>query len=188
MMANITRNAEPTQTTAAHYFKAAGAGSDADPFIPAEKALVPLVVVTASPPIDTSIYSNGDLLFDSVALSGVATANGGMVVLDSVVAIDTSDIGAAITLIVADSMVDFGTVNSAPTISGADALKIVASVAIASGDWVDLGTSRVACKGNLNIGIKCTGASNALALAAITAGTPTFGSTALTFKLGFRQG
>lgn len=187
-MSNITRNAEPTQTTTAHYFKATGAGSDADPFFPAAKAYAPWVVAQVGPPLDTNAYGAGDLLFDSVALSGVADVNGGVVYLESVTAIDTSDTGAAITLIIADSMVDFGTVNSAPTISGADALKIVASVAIASGDWVDLGSSRVACKGNLNIGIKCTGSSNALALAAIVAGTPTFGASALTFKLAFRQG
>ena len=113
-MANFARNQEPTQSTPASYFAATGTGADATPFLPAISAREPLVVIQAMPPIDTNIYSNGDLLFDSVALSGVATANGGYVILESVTAIDTSDIGAAITLIVADSMVDFGTVNSAP--------------------------------------------------------------------------
>ena len=186
-MANFARNTEPTQSTPATYFAATGAGSNADPYVPAMTAREPVVVVQVGPPLDTAIYGNGDLLFDSVAMSNVATANGGSVILDSITAIDTSDIGAAITLIIADSMVDFGTVNSVPTVSASDMLKVVASVAIASGDWVDLGSSRVACKGNLNIGIKCTGASNALALAAITAGTPTFAASALTFKLAFRQ-
>ena len=187
-MANLTKNVEPTQTTPAHYLKARGAGTTADPFIPAETALAPLVVIQVSPPLETSLYHANDLMFDSVVISNAAFENGGVAILDSVTLIDTADVGAAITLIVADSMVDFGTSHSAPTVSAADAMKIVATVPIVGGDYVDLGSSKVACKGNLGIGVKCTGSSQSLALAGVILGVGTYTASALTIKLGFRQG
>ena len=178
----------PSAFGAGQYLKASGTGTSADPFAPEVTAVPAVKVVEINPPLDTAIYAAGDLLFDSVVISNAARAVGGYCVLTSVTVIDKADISPQITLVVADSMLDFGTVNTAPSLADADAGKICGSVAIVTADYIDIGGSRVATKGNLNIVCKAPVDSAHLALAGlVTTGTPTFGATDLTVKLGFVQ-
>lgn len=67
--------------------------------------------------LDTSAYSIGDVLTDTLEIDNMVRVNDGTGIFTSVTLIDEDDQGVAMTLVVLDANVSLGTKNSAPSIS-----------------------------------------------------------------------
>lgn len=143
-------------------------------------------VITCTPVVDTSALTAGDTIFDTTVLPNAVLLPGGTCVLESVTLLDKADqTAAAITLLFFDTLVTFGVVNAAPSITDADMLKCLGAVAFAAGDFVDVGLSKIGTKLAVGLMLKATVNSKALYVAAFAAGTPTEGATDIVIKLGF---
>lgn len=138
-----------------------------------------------TPTLDTGIYADGDLLFDTIAISSsIVRELGGSGQIRSVVLLDKDDRGVALDLIFLRSNQSMGTINSAPSMSDTEAEEIIGKAAIATGDYVDVVNAQVALIVDLDLDFKCDDDSKALYVAAITrGGTPTY--TAAGFLLKF---
>lgn len=142
---------------------------------------------TITPTMDTSAYTGGDVWFDTTTIGALARANGGTIILDTITILDEDDqTAAALTIYFLDTNTSLGTINGAPSISDANARKILGWIAIASGDWVDVGGAKVACKTGLNLTLTADAASATLYMAATCGGTPTQTATGIKIKLGYR--
>lgn len=146
--------------------------------------------IDVTPAVDTSVLAAGDLAFDSTEVPLAVTADH-VSMLQDVFVVDKSDTGPSLTLFFTSETVDFGTLNSAPSISDADAAKILGYVVIAAADWIDLGGAKVVSA--RNIGLTIEGASSATSVymaGIITAGGTggTFGASDLVFRLGILKG
>lgn len=147
------------------------------------------VILDVTPTCDTSAYTAGDVLFDTVTCGTVGRVNGGTVVLESVTVLDEDDQATAVMdLYFLDSNVSLGTFNVAPAITDANARKLLGYVSIAAADWKDLGGSKIATIRGLNLAMKCDAASQIIYVAGVTAGTPTQTASGIKLKLAFRRG
>jgi hypothetical protein len=135
-------------------------------------------IVAFNPTVDTNIYANGDVLFDTAVISNLAFDKNRAFVIDSVMAMEKSDNpGLILDLYFLDANVAMGTFNGAPSISDANALNILGVASFAAADWKDLGGVKVALKNNLGIVVKpATDTSDVYAAAVLGAVTPTFGA------------
>ncbi len=129
------------------------------------------------PVVDTSAMGAGDTLFDVTEIPNAFVLDGGCGELVSVHLLDKADNTAAvITLVFFDARVTtFGTVNAAPGISDADMLNCLGVVAFASGDFTDVGASKIGTKLNIGLGVRALNGKS-LYVAAFAAGTPTEGA------------
>tara|TARA_R110002050_G_C8825333_1_gene504749 strand:+ start:444 stop:965 length:522 start_codon:yes stop_codon:yes gene_type:complete len=108
-------------------------------------------LIKSSPGIATATYSNGDLMAEQETIDNAVAVKGGNCILQSITAIDTSDTGGAIYLIITDSSQDLGTVGSA--ISAADAAADNSMAIVELSNWIDVGGAKVCSKAN--IGLVC---------------------------------
>lgn len=173
------------------YHKATGTGTSADPFLP-EVSIgghSDVVLCTAQPVLDTAQYSNNDLLAStSIALSGAVRTNGGTAVLESITIIDKDAQGAAMTVLIADRLTDYGTHNAAPSADDDTVAQTLACIAFAAADYLTVAGVKIATKSNLGIVCKADGSANYFGLnAVIGASTPTYTASGLIFKVGFRE-
>ena len=108
-------------------------------------------LIKSTPDIAEATYSNGDLMAEQETIDNAVAVPGGNCILQSVTAIDTSDTGGAIYLIITDSSQDLGTVGSA--ISAADAAADNSMAIVELNNWIDVGGAKVCSKAN--IGLVC---------------------------------
>lgn len=135
---------------------------------------------------DTSAYANNDVLAVPQEVTGVFRQTGGRVKLTSVVVLDGDDQGTAIDLVFMNATGTLGTINSAISISDADALKIVGHLAVAAGDFKDYINSMIAVKTACELVMEAAAASTSLWVAAVVrSGTPTYTASGLKLKLAF---
>ena len=106
-------------------------------------------VISSSPDIAEATYSTGDLMAEQEYISNAAAVTGGTCILQSITAIDTSDTGGAIRIIISDNAADLGTVGSA--INAADTAADNSMAIVDLTNWVDIGGAKVCTKGNLGI-------------------------------------
>lgn len=142
-------------------------------------------LIDVTPTLDTSIYASGDTLFDSTVITNAVPIGGAAIRLTSIVLIDKDDQGAALDLYILDSNLPFGTLNAAPSISDANADNMLAHIAVAAGDWKDLGGARVAVIENIQTIVKPSADGRDLYVAATTGGTPTHTASGLVLRFGF---
>ncbi len=146
----------------------------------------PDLAVTVTPTLDTNAYASGDLLFDSTAVAAAVREAGGHCLLESVTIIDKADQGVAFTILIANAATDFGAPNSAPDPDDTEAATVIGWVPVATADYVDLGTSKVACIRNIGLLLKAAAASTSLYIAGVNGtGTPTYAASDLVITLGF---
>jgi hypothetical protein len=146
-------------------------------------------ILDVTPVCDTSAYASGDTLFDRITCGTVARRNGDTVVLESVIILDVDDQAAAeMDLYFLDSDVTLGTANAAPSISDANAAKIVGHLNIPSSAFKDLGGCKIACMRGVDLSMKTDAASQILYVAGVTQGTPTQTAGGIKLKLSFRRG
>jgi hypothetical protein len=139
--------------------------------------------------LDTSAYASADLVADTQAVSTTAfDQKGGCMILDSITMLDEDDQKVALYAVFLEDSTSMGTENAAPSISDANARKILGVVPIASGDWLDIGGSGIASVRNIGLPLKAASGSQALYVALVNAaGTPTYTANGLRAKFGFRQ-
>lgn len=143
-------------------------------------------VITFTATVEAAAYADGDILFDATAVADFVRTAGGRAIIQSLTVYDKGDQGVAFDLFSSPVTVDFGTVNSAVSISDADAILGVQRVCrVESADYVDLGGVRVATLTNLGIMIEADTASTSIYFAGVTRGAPTYASTSdLVFRFG----
>lgn len=135
--------------------------------------------------LDTAAYASGDVLAETQELPGALRVANGTGILQSLIITDKDDQGAAFDLYILAENVSMGTENSAPSISDANAVNILAIIQIGTGDYKDLGGVKVACLTNLGIPIKSATDTTSLYVAAVNGtGTPTYTVAGLVLRLG----
>tara|TARA_Y100001963_G_scaffold152339_1_gene236975 strand:- start:537 stop:1040 length:504 start_codon:yes stop_codon:yes gene_type:complete len=110
--------------------------------------------IGGTPNIAEATYSDGDLMAEQETISNAVSVNGGTCILQSIVAIDTSDTGGAITLIISDGSLDYGTVGSAVNTTDANADNTFAIVEISN--FTDIGGSKIGIKSNIGLCMKAS--------------------------------
>jgi len=153
--------------------------------LPVRTGVTDLISVTLT--LDTSAYSSGDLIADSQAVAGALRTSGGAAKLVSLVVIDEDDQGSAIDVYLTSSSNSWGTENSAPTISDADARSIQAIIPIASGDYKDLGGVKVANIKNINAIVEGAASTSLYVAVVSNASTPTYTASGVKLVFGFEQ-
>ena len=116
--------------------------------------------IQVSPDIAEATYSTGDLMLEGEYVANMAAVGGGAMILQSITAIDTSDTGGAIRIIITDNAADLGTVGSA--VNAADSAADNSMAIVDLTNWVDIGGAKVCNKGNLGIVMKCVDGSKSL--------------------------
>ena len=112
--------------------------------------------ITHSPDIAEATYSTGDLMAEGERITNAVAVKGGCCILQSITAVDTSDTGGTIYLVITDDSVDLGTVGSAINAADAAADNSVAIVELSN--WTDIGGAKVCTK--TNIGLVCSPSSS----------------------------
>lgn len=144
------------------------------------------VFVDVTLSLDTSAYTAGDVLADTQVVTNAFRVPDGTSILQSVVLIDEDDQGAAFDLHFLSANNSLGTENGAPNISDANARDYLGKVAIATGDWADLGGVRVANINKIGMVVKAAAGTQDLYVGAINgAGTPTYTASGIKLRLGF---
>jgi hypothetical protein len=140
------------------------------------------------PTLDTNVYADGDVLFDSAALANFAELPGEGGILDSIHVLDEDDQGVALDLVFLNANVSLGTFNVTPAITDANARASVGLVKVAAADYIDLGGARIATLRGIGLRMKTAPGLSSLWVAGITrGGTPTYTANGLRFKFGITQ-
>mgnify|MGYP003151962668 CR=1 FL=1 len=111
-------------------------------------------VIGGTPDIAEATYSTGDLMAEAETISNAVSVLGGTCILQSIVAIDTSDTGGTITLIISDGALDYGTVGSAVNTTDANSDNTFAIVEISN--FTDIGGSKIGIKSNIGLCLKAS--------------------------------
>jgi hypothetical protein len=147
-----------------------------------------LALVDVTLTADTGAMGANQIIADTQVVTNAMRVADYLGKLVSVSVIDEDDQGAALDLYFFDANVSMGTENEDVTISDANARSFLTKVAIATGDYTDLGGVRVAALGNLARLMKpATGTRNVYVAAVNGAGTPTYTASGLKLRLGFEQ-
>lgn len=137
-----------------------------------------------TPVLDTNIYADNDVMFVAIEVPQVFD-KGAARVLQSVVILDGDDQAVDFDLVFSNATPTLGTINSAVSISDADATKIIGYVRLsASTDANDTINSHIYCKTGLGLVLKGSTASLWVA-GVIRSGTPTYTASGMKIKLGF---
>lgn len=117
-------------------------------------------LITDAPDIAEATYSNGDLMAEQETIDNAVAVKGGTCILQSITAIDTSDTGGTIYVIITDNSADLGTVGSA--INAADSVADNSMAIIELSNWTDIGGAKVCTKANIGLVIKASHSSKDL--------------------------
>lgn len=137
--------------------------------------------------LDTNVYADGDVLADTQEIASAFRINDGLGRLRSLVVIDQDDQGVDMDIYLLDGNVSFGAKNAAVSITGANALKILAKIAIAAADYYDLGGVRVAVKSGLDTILKAASGTDKLYVAVVSRGAGTYTASGVKLRLGIEQ-
>lgn len=121
-----------------------------------------LVIPTS--PVDSSgltiaatAYSIGDTLGAGWTIPNAAKASGGFGRIEAMSLVDVADVTDIVHLWVAQETLTFGTDNAAPSISDADAVKLLGRLSLS---MVDLGGCRVGVLDSISLPYVCNGTTN----------------------------
>ena len=143
-------------------------------------SLPTLVSVSATPTLDTAAYASGDCLHTTVIeFANAVAAAGGCGFVESMIVVDAAIQSQVLELWLFNDTVTPATVNTAHSISDADAAKCVGVVT--SGVYYASALNSVSVAKGVNLSIKLTGTS--LFGILVTRGTPTYAADSLTVTL-----
>ena len=148
----------------------------------------PLRWVDVTLSIDTAAYASGDLIADAQVVAACCRANDELAMLQSLPLIDEADQKVDLNIFFASASNSWGSENSAPSISDANAAEILGPpVQIAVADYFDLGGVAVAGKDNIGKIIKpATGTDDIYVIVVNGTGAPDYvNATDLKLRLGF---
>ena len=140
-------------------------------------------LISLTPVLDTSAYSDNDVLFIATEIPNFFRVAGGRAILRSVTLFDGDDQGTEVTLFLTTSATTPGTINGA--ISAADSVMddIQAFVQITA--FEDLINSQVASVGGLDKVLEAADGSTSLyCWGAVRSGTPTYSASGMIIKFG----
>jgi hypothetical protein len=125
--------------------------------------ITPVVDISAAVPA-------GEILFDFIAFEALS-AEGRVTMLQDLMLVDKEDNTAwSLTLLFADSSISLGSLNAAPSITDANALKLLGLVQIATTDWIDIGGAKVAFAKNIGLVLEAASGTQCYVAGFITAG------------------
>ena len=143
------------------------------------------IVRTLTLSLDTNAYASGDLLADRQEVTDAVLSNDSGGILQTVTVIDKDDQGAAFDIWITDADATFGTENSAPSITDANAASILGRVQVTTGDYTDLGGAKVAHLTGLAMPIKPVSGGRSIYVAAVNGtGTPTYTASGVVLRFG----
>ena len=146
-------------------------------------------VLALTPTLDTAIYADGDVLFDTVAIANAANSGVEFMQVVTINVLDEDDQGAAFDLLFLDSNVSIGTVNAAVSVTDANARSILGRVSVASGDYYDLGGCRIATvRLSGPLALKVAAGATTLYVAGVSRGTGTYTASGMKLKIGILAG
>ncbi len=141
-------------------------------------------VFDVTPVLDAGVpYADGDILFVPIEVPNFFLAAGGTRILQSVAVLDEDDQGFGLDLLMLDTNVALGAINTAPTVTDALARSIIGRQPFSSVDFYDLGGCRFGNRAGIGLLLKGN-ASTSLWLAAIIRGAATYTASGLKIKLG----
>ncbi len=137
--------------------------------------------------LNADAYDAGDVLFDRTLISAnVFPATGTVLFLRKAIIFDLDgQTAAAGELIFQNADVTFGTKDSAPSMSDANAPAIVARVPYASSDWLGLGGFKMCSLSPLEEAVWPAGGLTSLWVSGMTQGTPTQTTGGIVLSLVF---
>jgi hypothetical protein len=149
----------------------------------------PAKLITVAMVVDTAILASGELVADTQAIPDAVDETGRPALLQSITILDTDDqTASAYDIYILDRNVSMGTLNAAPSISDANSAALLGPpIAIATGDWKDLGGAKISGKEAIGKIVKPYSGRSLYAAIVNGAGTPTFASGILTVRFGFIQ-
>ena len=110
-------------------------------------------LIKSSPDIAEATYQTGDLMAEGKIIDNIVAVKGGSCILQSITAIDTSDTGGTIYVIITNTgATDLGTVGNA--INAADSAADNSMAIVELSNWTDVGGAKVCCKSNIGIVLK----------------------------------
>ncbi len=123
-------------------------------------------LITVAPDIAEATYSTGDLMAEGETIANAVAVNGGSCILQSITAIDTSDTGGTIYLVLSDTDgVDLGTVGSA--INAADSVADNSVAIVELSNWTDVGGAKVCTKSNIGVVLQAIDTSMVIAFGVV---------------------
>jgi len=144
------------------------------------------VIIDVTLSLDTGIYAANELLADTQAIANLAAVNDVGGILQYVQVIDEDDVGAAFDIYFLDANNTFGTENSAPTITDANARSILGKVPVAVGDYTDLGGVKLATLSVGGMVLRPASGTTTGYLAVVNGtGTPTYTASGVRLRLHF---
>lgn len=118
-------------------------------------------LIGSTPDIAEATYSNGDLMAEGETISNAVSVKGGSCILQSITAIDTSDTGGTIYVIITNTgATDLGSVGSAPSTIDSVADNSLAIIELSN--WIDIGDAKVCTKSNIGLVMKAVSTSKDL--------------------------
>jgi hypothetical protein len=108
-----------------------------------------LFSIKHTPNIAEATYSTGDVMTEGESLNNAVAEPGSCSILQSITAIDMSDTGGTIYVIITDNSGDLGTVGSAINMADSAADNSMAIVELSN--WTDVGGAQVCSKGNIGL-------------------------------------
>lgn len=137
--------------------------------------------------LDTNIYESGDVLSDRVVCPACMRVDNGTGVLSGFSLHDEDAQGIECDMVFLSANVALGTINTAPSITDANARNILGIVNVPAASWVDLGAAKVATILNVNLPIKPVPGTDDIYVALITRGTPTHTASGIRGRFHFFQ-
>lgn len=136
-------------------------------------------------------YSSGDVLGAVNTIAGAVNDSKGVAKLDTIIVLDKANQKSDIDLVFFDSAPDnsIGADNAAYALNDADLSKVVGRVSVAAANYVSSSTTNAeATIKDVELSMQSIAGSEALYVAVISRGTPTYGSASdLIIKLCFEQ-
>ena len=144
-------------------------------------------IITVTPTLDTVAYATGDILFNPTTITNAVRANGNRAILQSIALIDKDDQKLSFDLFLLEANNSLGTINTAPSISDANAEALIHVATVAATDWIDMGGVAVATPTIKNVMAEAAGGSRDLFIAAIARGAPTHTASGIVIRVGLVQ-
>lgn len=148
-------------------------------------ALGDTVIVKVTCSLDTSLYTDGDVLAATQEIASAMRENAAHGILQSITLLDKDHQGMALEVVMLKTNVSLGTENSAVSITDTDAEEILGIIPISSGDYIDLVGSHHATKKGLGIGVVSGAGSTSLYFGLITRDGPTHTASGVVVQFCF---
>lgn len=143
-------------------------------------------IVDVTLTLTASAHTAGQVLAATQAVTNAMRVNGGTGTIQNIVVVNQDDSDLGLDLVFFETNVTLGTEVNAPSISDADATKILTIVEVPAGKFKDYGANRTADINNLSRPVQAASGSRDIHVGAIlTSGAPTPSANGIRLKIAF---